>query len=124
MQPDLRELAELSLQIARDYFGFSPFVTSSYRSWESQTRLWKARERELECRQRTGKADCGIQSYPVNRPGDSAHNFGLAFDSTVEPQHQYLWDVIREVCGFRVPQNDRIHAELPNWRSFVSRTPG
>lgn len=114
----MRERAELALWVAREWFKLEPTVTSAYRSWEDQQRLYDARQRELACRAATGKADCGIQSYPVNVPGDSAHNFGFAFDSVVPASSQALWDIIREAVGFRVPANDRIHAEVPDWRRY------
>jgi hypothetical protein len=58
--------------------------------------------------------------YPANRPGDSAHNFGLAWDSTVDPQFQGWWDYVRSAVGFQVLPNDRIHAQLPSWRRYVA----
>jgi hypothetical protein len=58
--------------------------------------------------------------YPANRPGDSAHNFGLAWDSTVDPRYQGWWDYVRRALGFEVLENDRIHAQLPNWRRYVA----
>jgi hypothetical protein len=57
--------------------------------------------------------------YPANRPGDSAHNYGLAWDSWVPDGYWELWNAIREYCGFRLDPNDRIHAEVPGWREVV-----
>lgn len=106
MHPALRPYAEYAHQWA-NYAGFRPVVTSVYRTWEEQTRL----------RQRW---ESGLSNFPANRPGDSAHNYGLAWDSWVEERHRPAWRAIREYVGFRVPENDWIHGELPNWRNYVS----
>jgi len=100
----VRPYAEYAHQLAT-YYGISPTITSTYRSWEQQTKLRSAWER-------------GESRWPANRPGDSAHNYGWAWDSVVPASQQALWDQIREYVGFRVPPNDEIHAEVPNWRNF------
>lgn len=58
--------------------------------------------------------------YPANRPGDSAHEFGVAWDSVVPDQWLPIWTALREYAGFRVADEngDPIHAEVPNWRAF------
>ena len=101
----MRERAELAHRIAR-YYGIPTFVTSTFRSWAEQQRL---RERWEQ----------GKSRFPANVPGDSAHNFGLAWDSTTEPETQADWDYIRWWVGFDVPGNDHIHAEVPGWRQYV-----
>jgi len=106
LHPELRPYAELAHRIAEAY-GVQPVVTSVFRSWEEQARL--------RARYEAGKA-----KFPANRPGDSAHNYGLAWDSWVPPEQQDLWDAIRRYVGFEVLPNDRIHAQLPSWRSYVS----
>lgn len=60
--------------------------------------------------------------YPANEPGDSAHNFGLAWDSWVPPEYMADWIAWRKWQGWRVAddKNDPIHAELPNWRAYLS----
>jgi len=85
------------------YYGLAPTVTSTYRTWENQQRLY---DRFLR----------GESAFPANRPGDSAHNFGWAFDSVVPEHQQGLWDQIRSYVGFEVLPNDIIHAQVPNWR--------
>ena len=85
--------------------GIRPTITSGYRSIADQTRLWNAR---------------ASNPYPVARPGESAHNFGMAFDSSVPEAYKPTWKYIREYLGFRVPADDIVHAEVPNWRSYVS----
>jgi len=104
----LRPYAEYAHEIAR-YYGIDPTITSTYRSWSDQTRLRAAYER-------------GESRFPANRPGDSAHNYGWAWDSVVPAHQQDLWDQIRRYVGFEVLPNDRIHGQLPDWRTY--RTSG
>ena len=104
MDSGLRSAAEYTFQLAQ-YYGVAPTVTSVFRGWAQQQRL---RERW----------EAGLSRWPANRPGDSAHNYGWAFDSVVpEPQQPY-WDAIRRYVGWRVPEHDYIHAELPEWRQY------
>ena len=60
--------------------------------------------------------------YPANQVGDSAHEYGLAWDSTCDPARLPDWIGIRRAVGWQVPDNDPIHAELPGWRNYL--TPG
>lgn len=106
LHPQLRPYAEYAIQVANAY-GLRPVVTSVYRTIDEQRRLHERYRR-------------GLTSYPANRPGDSAHNYGLAFDSWVPDQEMGLWQQIRAMIGWRVPQNDLIHAELPEWRRYVA----
>jgi len=100
----VRPYAEYAFEIAR-YYGIDPTVTSTYRSWEQQQKL---RDRWEQ----------GLSSFPANRPGDSAHNYGWAFDAVVPAEQQGLWDQIRAYVGFEVLPNDIIHAQVPNWRQY------
>lgn len=84
--------------------GVVPTITSGTRSLAKQAELYANRAKN---------------PYPVNKPGDSAHNFGLGFDSDVPDEWMPLWIEIRRLVGFRVPENDEVHAEVPNWRSLV-----
>lgn len=86
--------------------GVVPTITSGFRTAEKQRQLYAAR---------------ATNRYPVNRPGDSPHEYGLAFDSDVPDRHMPTWVRMREYLGFRVPQNDEVHAEVPNWRLVVGR---
>lgn len=115
LHPDVRAGAEFALDVAR-FNGITPRVTSAFRSWENQLRLFQNFRRCVDSGQFPSPPDC---RFPANRPGDSAHQFGLAFDSVVESGDQPVWDAIRRWVGFGVPQNDRIHAEVPGWRRFV-----
>jgi hypothetical protein len=104
VHPEVRFWAEVALDVA-DRFDVPVSVTSGFRSLDDQARLralWEA----------------GLSRFPANRPGDSSHNFGLAFDSQVSPQHQALWDRIRQLVGFELLQNDEVHAQVPGWRRF------
>lgn len=114
LHPTVRRQAELTLLVAR-LNGIRPVITSTVRTFAEQRRLRTrfelclrsgpvGRHREVGCR------------FPANRPGDSAHNFGLAWDSVVPAAQLRTWTAIREWAGFRVPPNDVIHAEVPGWR--------
>lgn len=114
--------------LASDYMvqltGIRPTLTSAFRSGAEQVRLWENRANN---------------PYPVNRPGDSAHNVkfsalgpgSLAIDSWVPDRtvtingHQFnsrdVWTYLRQYVGFRVPSNDVVHSEIPDWRKYSPR---
>jgi len=106
LEPEVRDQAECAFKVAHSY-GMLPVVTSTRRSWAEQLALRK-------------KWESGLSEFPANNPGDSAHQFGLAFDSWVPDEQMGLWKSIRECVGLYVPAGDLIHAERPEWRS----TPG
>ena len=106
LTPDVRELGECAFKIAHCY-GLKPVVTSTFRGWAEQLKLRQ-------------KWESGLSKFPANRPGDSAHNYGLAFDSWVPDEEMGLWVAIRRSVGLRVPDGDLIHAERPEWRSSIS----
>jgi len=106
LDPGVREQAECAFKIAHG-LGLKPTVTSVIRAWAEQLELRARWER-------------GESKFPANRPGDSAHQYGLAFDSWVPDDQMACWVAIRESVGLRVPAGDLIHAERPEWRS----TPG
>jgi len=119
----LRPFANYALEVA-EFNGILVSVTSVYRSVEEQRRLYTNYQR---CR-RLGLAGRDIRltpgmscAWPANPPGDSAHNYAFAWDSVVAPEHQEAWDYIRREIGWEVPSTDVIHAELPNWRDYVTR---
>jgi len=113
---DLRDPAEFAMEIAR-FNGINPVVSSVSRSFTNQARLRANFERCVAEGRFPSPPGC---LFPANRPGDSAHNYGFAFDSIVPASQQPTWDAIRTWVGWRVPANDKIHAELPEWRRFVS----
>jgi hypothetical protein len=118
----LRPYAEQAYRIAH-YNRIFPVTTSVSRSMGEQRFL---RQRYERCLGRYGRVGADLPAgcrYPANRPGDSAHNWGLAWDSWVPPEQMAIWVAIRRDLGFRVPDHDRIHAELPNWRAYVPSVP-
>lgn len=114
VHPLVLEAYDYAVAWYRYLTGESPTLTSGSRSADEQRQLY---------------ANRANNPYPVNRPGDSAHEYGLAIDSWVPEKtftiqgHRWnswaLWTAIREAVGFRVPSNDRVHSEVPNWRQYV-----
>lgn len=119
--PEVRQRAELALSWAV-YYQLTPVVTSVYRSWAEQTRLRQQYEKCIVRGETVGpnNPDPACR-YPANEPGDSAHNYGLAWDSVVPPEQQWAWNYLRTYAGFHVPDNDQIHAEVPSWRQFTGQ---
>src|SRR5262249_33828017 len=86
-------------------------VTSTYRSEAEQSRLYS---RMLQSAHR----------YPVAPPGDSAHQFGLAFDAIVYPEEYLtalgqLWESWGGIWGGRF--QDPVHFEHPYWPHLHSQ---
>lgn len=106
LHPDIRDAAQWTLDVA-SYYGVPVTVTSVYRSWAQQAELRRRWEQ-------------GRSRFPANRPGDSAHNHHLAWDSVVDPSVQDWWDHVRRLAGWEVLPNDRIHAQVPSWRDYVT----
>jgi len=120
LHPQVREAAERVLSWASSY-KIPVTVTSAARPWAEQEKL---RARYEACLARgeiiaPGNPDSDCR-YPANRPGDSAHNYGLAWDSSVPEEWWPAWTWLRRAAGFAVPDNDRVHAEVPGWRQYVS----
>jgi hypothetical protein len=111
---DVRAAATWALGWA-DYYDVPITITSGARSWANQTRLRRNYEACLARGDFKKTPEC---QWPANRPGDSAHNYGWAWDSTTSPEYQQWWNAVREMAGFDVPANDVIHAEVPDWRSY------
>ncbi len=115
LDPAIKDAALWTLDVA-DFYNVPVTVVSAFRSLEDQARL-RANYDECVRSGRTGQApDC---LFPANRSGESAHNFGLAFDSVTEPRFRAWWTMVRQFAGFRVLENDWPHAELPDWRIYV-----
>lgn len=117
LHPEVRRAAEAALELAQEG-GLEVRITSSFRSLEEQAILRRRFEMCVAAGRFPSPPDC---KYPANRAGDSAHNFGLAFDSVLNRGEQREWDAIREAVGFRVPSNDLIHAEVPGWRDLKNQ---
>lgn len=115
LRSSVRANASWCLDVAQ-YYGVPVTVTSGHRTWAEQERLYRNYQQCLAAGNMGRTPDC---KYPANRPGDSAHNFGLAFDSWVEPHLQQWWNYVRRYAGFDVPSNDLIHAQVPQWRKYV-----
>jgi LAS superfamily LD-carboxypeptidase LdcB len=107
LRPDVRRAARWSLEVAR-YYKVPVTVTSTYRSKSLQRRLYN-------------RYKAGESRWPAAKPGQSAHNYGLAFDSTVPARYQNWWNYVRTRAGFVVPRGDEIHAAAPNWRRRARR---
>ena len=116
LHEQLRPYADYCLELAGAY-GLRPVITSVFRTWENQVQLRRKFENCVARGRFPSPPDC---KYPANRPGDSAHNYGLAWDSWVPADQMPIWIAIRQAVGWRVPTNDTIHAELPEWRRYVS----
>lgn len=118
--PPVRDRMNQAIQIA-NMLGFAPRVTSSYRSISQQATLRRQYESCIANGQIVSPTNADPTCrYPANAPGDSAHNFGLAFDSVVPDGYWDAWTELRAFLGFRVPDNDRVHAEVPDWRSIAA----
>lgn len=112
----IRAAAEWCVAVA-DYYRVPVTVTSGYRSLQEQARLRDNFERCVASGRYGQGPDC---LYPANRPGDSAHNFGLAFDSvTDDPALMPWWMAVRRYAGFDVRDSDPPHAEYPGWRQAL-----
>lgn len=118
LNPALQPYARWCLDVAAAY-GVPITVTSVYRPTSQQRELYEQYQACLRAGT-FGTSRCPTR-WPANPPGQSAHEYGLAWDS-VAPEHaQAWWKSVREFAGFRVPANDVIHAEYPNWRDVVFR---
>lgn len=117
--PEVRERAELALSWAK-YYQLDVTVTSAYRSWAEQTKLYNQYRDCLARGQQISPNNPDARChFPANAPGDSAHNYGLAWDSWVPEEQQWAWNYLREYAGFQLYPNDVVHAEVPNWRLYA-----
>lgn len=121
LDSQLRPYAEAAVEFAIQN-GVRPRVTSVRRTWANQAKLYANYQtcvaRGLDG---TGAVLSPGQScrYPANPPGHSSHQFGFSWDSVVPQEEMDWWVAVREAYGWRVPPNDRIHAELPGWEQWA-----
>lgn len=113
----IRPAAEWTHAVAR-FYGVPAEVTSTYRDWQTQARLRARFETCVAAGNFPGPGPC---RFPANRPGDSAHNYGLAWDSVTPSWAQDWWNEVRRAAGFEVLEHDQIHAQVPRWRQLVGR---
>lgn len=118
LEPEVRDRAQLALEVAA-YYRVPVTVTSTHRTWAEQDRLRNRYENCLARGETVGPSNPNAACrYPANEPGDSAHNWRLAWDSWVPAPYVDAWKAIRRWAGFAVPDGDPIHAEVPGWREF------
>jgi len=101
LDPTLAEAAA-SLVAEASHAGLQPRISSGYRSYAQQSRLYRRYLR-------------GQSRFPALPPGSSAHEYGEAFDLIVLPE-VYLADVgalWTSWGGAWGGQSDPVHFELP-----------
>lgn len=102
--PELQPYARQLVQVCTQY-GLMPTVTSTLRTLREQVFLYK---RYIQ----------GQSQYPAAKPGTSAHEFGWAFDMTVQPLAALsdvgrLWESWGGVWGGHY--SDPVHFEYPGF---------
>ncbi len=116
LDPRVRPAVSAALAWAKHY-GLHVTVTSAKRERSKQAALYR---QYLACKARHERIDPSNPNpacrYPANPPGDSAHEYGMAFDSAVPAGEWGAWTDLRRALGWRVPDNDRVHAEVQDWR--------
>lgn len=115
LDPSIKPAAEWALGWA-DFYGVPVTIISGRRTMDEQRSLRRNFEQCVATGRFPSPPDC---KFPANRPGDSAHNFGLAWDSVVPDRYMPWWMHVRRLAGFEVRDSDAPHAEYPNWRGFV-----
>jgi len=97
LDPDFRPYAEALVQVARQY-QLKPRVTSTFRTLREQERLYEDYRR-------------GVSKYPAAPPGQSQHNYGLAFDMTAQDL-EWLGAVWKHWGGYWTSR-DPVHFGAP-----------
>jgi len=100
----LRAHAEATLAYAESQ-GLKPVVVSVRRDYTDQAKLYQ-------------NYLAGKSRWPAAPPGQSAHQYGVAFDATVPPDDMPLWIQIRRLFGWHVVEGDAPHAEYPGWSQY------
>jgi hypothetical protein len=106
LQPFARDLVD-----AAGRAGLQPRITSTIRSHSEQRRLYN-------------RFLAGQAGYPVAPPGQSAHEYGLAFDMVVSPMEAladvgYTW----QTWGGGWNGSDAVHFELPGASEWARSQP-
>jgi len=84
--------------------GLHPVIISVRRRFDEQAKLYSDYR-------------AGLSKWPAAPPGESAHQYGVAFDVVVPAEEQAAWNYIRRGFGWRVSDGDPPHAEFPGWQS-------
>jgi len=111
LDPELASFAR-DLVDAAGRAGLQPRITSTIRSHSEQRRLYN-------------RFLAGQAGYPVAPPGQSAHEYGLAFDMVVSPMEAladvgYTW----RQWGGGWNGSDAVHFELPGASEWARSQPG
>lgn len=122
LHPEVRQRVEWLLRVAQGN-GIPVKITSTGRSSTEQARLranWETCVARGLYPSSASLAPGFSCRYPANRAGDSSHEWGVAFDSSVPAQWLDVWTQLRELAGFQVldENGDPIHAEVPGWRTL------
>lgn len=101
LSPQFRPWAVWLVQTAQEN-GFEPTVTSAYRSWAQQERLYR-------------RFQAGQSLLPAAAPGRSKHNYGLAIDLVCRRDGGLralgaLWESVGGRWG---GSRDPVHFEAP-----------
>lgn len=107
LEPSLVPYAEACFRMAQR-LNIRPQLTSVRRNWGEQEELYANYRR-------------GLSKFPANPPGESPHQYGVAWDSSVPAVDQPMWDRIRAYYGWKLYPHDPVHAEFPNWREYRAR---
>jgi len=81
-------------------------ITSTYRSYTAQARLFRIRQRVL-----SGELPVSEQPFPVAPPGRSVHQFRRAWDMVASPSHLRAAGNYWNQIGGRWRPSDNIHFE-------------
>lgn len=104
--PQLVPWAQRLVSVAK-YANARPLVTSTFRTFATQSRLYAAFQ-------------AGQSKYPVAAPGTSAHEFGYAFDVVVDNDSDLddlgkVWESWGGVWGGHY--GDPVHFEFPGFKA-------
>ncbi len=110
LDPDLRDAAH-DLVDSAGAAGLQPRITSTLRSHSEQRRLYS-------------RFLAGQSGYPVALPGQSSHEYGLAFDLVVSPMEAladvgYTW----QQWGGGWSPSDAVHFELQGAAAWARTQP-